>query len=246
MPMRYSVTQRIKAISQPHGGYLPIKEFTRTPLGNAEQLNPKENIHPALVGLTVDYLTRMMLVETPPEAFHIPLLGAKILGKEVEELPTDLSSDSIRLAVDLASYDVAVRATPERYTPTNRPDEDTIENIRILTNRVIKYHTENPIVWPGFTFEGGYTHLVVAGDGDWLTKDGLYDLKVLRSEPNSQHTLQILMYWIMGMNSIHGIYEDMRYLALINPRKDVVYTLDLEKVSKGTIEQVKRDVLVVR
>lgn len=244
-PVRYSVTQRIKAIKQPRSGYLPISQFTKEDLEDSAQLNQNENIQPALVGLSVDYLSRLVMGETPREAFDISLMGAQTLGIKVPKLPIDLSDESIKIAVQLSSYDVAVRATPLAYRPTNLPDEDTIENIRILTNRVVNYYDDNPITWSGFTFEGGYTDTVVAGDGDWLTKDGLWDLKVLRSEPNANHTLQILMYWLMGLESIHEDYKDIEYLALLNPRKNVTYKINVSKIDQEMIKKVKRDVLVM-
>lgn len=241
----YSVTQRIKAIKQPRSGYLPIKQFTRKELEDSYKLNPQENIHPAIVGLTVDYLSRLEMGETPREAFDISLMGAQVLGKFVPKLPIDLSDESIRIAVELSSYDVAVRATPLAYRPTDQPDAPTIENIRILTNRVINYYKDEPLVWSGFTFEGGYTDTVVAGDGDWLTKDTMWDLKVLRSEPNANHTLQLLMYWLMGIESIHKIYKDMKYLAILNPRKNISYKIKVSDIDPSIIEDVKRDVLVM-
>lgn len=54
----YSVTQRIKQITQPRGGYVKPKDFSVTVLDDKVVLNPLENIHPTLMGLVVDYLTR--------------------------------------------------------------------------------------------------------------------------------------------------------------------------------------------
>ena len=53
-----SVTQRIKQIKQPRGGYLPVKAFTVTTLDDGQALNPEESIAASLVGTAVDYLSR--------------------------------------------------------------------------------------------------------------------------------------------------------------------------------------------
>lgn len=45
-----SVTQRIKQIKQPRGGYLPVKTFTVTTLDDGQVLNPEESIAASLVG----------------------------------------------------------------------------------------------------------------------------------------------------------------------------------------------------
>ena len=63
-----------------------------------------------------------------------------------------------------------------------------------------------PVVWEGFTFDGGYTDRVTSGDGDLLTADGLWDLKVSRWPPNPTYTLQLLVYWRLGLHSTHPEY----------------------------------------
>ena len=55
-----SVTQRIKEINQPRGGYLPIKLFSVEQFEDHRVLNPVESVSPSLVGICVDYLTRFM------------------------------------------------------------------------------------------------------------------------------------------------------------------------------------------
>ena len=54
-----------------------------------------------------------------------------------------------------------------------------------------------PVVKDGFTFDGGYTDIVTAGDGDFLTFDTLWDFKVSIKPPTNANTLQLLMYYIM-------------------------------------------------
>ena len=57
-----SVTQRIKEIKQPYGGYLRPSTMDKVQLPNKEELYPEElypeeNIHPTKVGLVIDYLS---------------------------------------------------------------------------------------------------------------------------------------------------------------------------------------------
>ena len=66
------------------------------------------------------------------------------------------------------------------------------------------------------TFEGGYTHTVNAGDGDFMTADTLWDFKVSKKKPTKDHTLQLIMYWRMGLHSIHPEYKNVRYLGIVN------------------------------
>ena len=79
----YSVTGRIHQIKQPRGGYLPIARFQVRTLEDAHTLAPKENLHPTVVGLAVDYLTRLQLGATAEDVFQVALEGARraeILG----------------------------------------------------------------------------------------------------------------------------------------------------------------------
>ena len=55
-----SVTQRVKETEQPRGGYVKRTDMTNIPLGAGEEELGPENIHSSLVGLAVDYLTRIM------------------------------------------------------------------------------------------------------------------------------------------------------------------------------------------
>lgn len=66
-----SVTQRIKQIKQPRGGYLPVKAFTVTTLDDGQVLNPEESVVASLVGTAVDYLSRFMDGTAVEEAFEI-------------------------------------------------------------------------------------------------------------------------------------------------------------------------------
>lgn len=51
-----SVTKRIKAIKQPYGGYLPIKDFNHIQLKIEDELYSEESISPGLIGTAIDYI----------------------------------------------------------------------------------------------------------------------------------------------------------------------------------------------
>lgn len=131
-------------------------------------------------------------------------------------------------------------------------------------NRSLSFFEQyGPIVKDGFTFEsvnssedaykkmieskkgsyGGYTATVESGDGDFLTKDTLWDFKVSKSKPTNKHTLQLLMYWIMGQHAEQDIFKSIKKLGIFNPRLNTVYILDINKVSKETISIVENDII---
>ena len=249
-----SVTQRINKIKQPRGGYINPKEFQQTVLdgGGIDDLFQVENVTPALVGITVDYLTRFMTGSSAREAFKISQLGAKNvqeleLFEDLIACVKGLDDSSIDAAVKLSGFDSAYRAGIKAYRPVQniKPDTATIKNIRTMVERSLAFFFFFfPKTLDGLTFEGGYTGYVVIGDGDFLTGDTIWDFKVSKKKLQSQHTLQLLMYWRMGLHSNHSeYYKTVKYLGVYNPRMNVVYRLNVEKIPEDTISKVEREVI---
>lgn len=248
----YSVTQRIKQINQPRGGYINPRTLEVVSLGEGvDVLNPGETVSPGLIGSAVDYLTRFMLGDSVKEAFAISMLGARRIGKRstASRLMAGikgLDDRSIINAVKLSGFDVCFRSSPRNYKPIEgiNPDEPTIQNVRAMVERALHFFDEyGPVVFGGFTFEGGYTDTVSSGDGDFMTADTLWDFKVSKSRPTKNHTLQLLMYWRMGLRSIHTEFQNVRYLGIYNPRLNEVYRINVDDIPRDVIAEVDRDVI---
>lgn len=247
-----SVTQRIKQVKQPKGGYINPKSMEITVLGEGiEGLNPNENISPGLVGTTVDYLTRFMSGASALEAFKISILGAQLVNEKDNALKmasmiVGLDDSSIIYASRLAGYDVIFRAGIAYYKDVSEinPNADTIENIRTMVKRALNFfNLYGKKTVDGFTFEGGYTKTVSSGDGDFLTSNTLWDFKVSKTPPKKEHTLQLLMYWRMGLHSIHPEFKDIKYLGIYNPRLNTVYRITVDSISKEVIEEAEKDII---
>ena len=251
--MGLSVTQRIKTIKQPIGGYINPKLFNiieinddRLSLGEAP-----ENINAGLVGLAVDYLTRTLLYNKPLEAFRISIMGAELIDEKEQAIKkaksiTELSTKSITAACQLAGYDVCFRAGIAFYKLglSILPDDNTVRNIEVMVKRALNFFKEyGPVVEEGFTFEGGYTDIVNTGDGDFITADTLWDFKVSISEPKKEHTLQLLMYYLMGIRSIHKNLHTIKRLGIFNPRLNKVYLLNISDIPREVIKTVEKDVI---
>lgn len=247
----YSVTQRIKAIKQPRGGYIKPKEFVPIALNDGIELYPDENVSAILVGSAVDYLTRYMMGTPVDEAFKISLLGAARIretnyAQKLVSKIKGMDDASIINACKMTGYDVCFRAQIALYKPVKDicPDAETISNIRAMVNRSLCFWKEyGPILVDGFTFEGGYTNVVSSGDGDFLTADTLWDFKVSKEPPKNQHTLQLLMYYIMGCHSIHKEFQSIKKLGIFNPRLNMVYLLDIANISDEIIQEVSSEVI---
>lgn len=255
-----TVTERISKIKQPYGGYVPAKSFECISLDDSMKLSVDENIHASLVGMVVDYMSRFMSGKSVKEAFAISLKGAdraeKIGLKDAKAMAfvavrhiKGLDDESIKNACKLVTYDVWLRnVSMAMNTATEwdvNPDKDTINNIRIMVERSVKFFDEyGPIVCEGFTFEtDGYTDTVNSGDGDFLTCDTLWDFKVSKNNITSKHTLQLLMYWIMGIHSGKEEFKDIKCLGIFNPRLNKVYRICINEISKDVIKEVEENVI---
>lgn len=179
-----------------------------------------------------------------------------------------LDDKSVINTCKLVTFDVWCRnplgaMMAKRYNETN-PDKATVENIQIFVKRSLAFFEKyGPIIKDGFTFEpvnpddkaydkmiktgkgsyGGYTFTVDSGDGDFLTSDTLWDFKVSKSKPTNKHTLQLLMYWIMGQHSGQDVFKGITNLGIFNPRLNTLYLLDVSKVSADIIKAVEDDVI---
>lgn len=179
-----------------------------------------------------------------------------------------LDDNSIISACKLVTFDVwyrdPVAASLSKSCDEINPDKATIQNIRILVNRgVVFFEKFGPVVKDGFNFApveedpeafkemllsgigsyGGYTPVVSSGDGDFLTKDTLWDFKVSKAKPTNKHTLQLLMYWIMGLHSGQKIYKSITKIGIFNPRLNTVYLHDVKNISEDLIKEVEREVI---
>lgn len=227
------LTQRIKQVQQPRGGYVKPKTMEVRYLGRdgtaALVDRTVENVHPTLVGLAVDYLTRWCLNHQQSQHFasaeHIFSLsvdGATDLDRELgtnhasraadlcrlidespeynPDFPTPPTAAAIAAAVELASFDVVFHAGVQAYNP------DAITMPDATTIQHIATMVDRSLAFfrqYGPVAVAGF--LVSGGDvsgiGDFVTVDTLWDFKVSVNPPTNAHTLQLLALWIMAQRS---------------------------------------------
>lgn len=222
--------------------------------GGISELASYENVVPGVVGIAVDYMVRFCTGSSVFDSFAISRKGAFRVGKvdlfnKLAAEIVGLDDKSIANAIKLAGFDVAYRMDPRAYRPVEeiKPDSQTLENVRIMVKRGCAFLNEcGPKILDGLTFEGGYTDIVSNGDGDFLTPDTLWDFKVSKNPPNSRQTLQLLMYWRMGLHSTHTEYQQVRQLGIFNPRMNRIYRLPVGCISEEIIAEVEKDVIGYR
>lgn len=245
-----TVTKRIKEIKQPRGGYVSPKKFSVITKNDGIILN-EENINATNIGATVEYLTRFMVGAKKEEAFDIPQRGAFNVKEffVCQDLMDDiigLDDDSIDKACKLTGYDIAYRVGKHAYTSISniKPDKDTIDNIRVMVNRSLEFWKEyGPVRKVGFELKGKDAKYITNGDGDFLTEDTIWDFKVIRSEPSNEHTLQLLVYYIMGKHLNIPEFSKIEKLGLFNPRKNKIYLLNIKDIPEDIVKDVSEYVI---
>ena len=247
-----SVTQRVKGVKQPWGGYLKRVDFDEVCLGDGQEtLHENENVHASLIGMAVDYMARFMMGSSVDEAFKISLLGAKMKNKirtanKLKKSITGLDDESIKSAIKLSGFDVVYRNNGFGYVPVSeiKPDQNTIENVRTMIQRTLDFfNIYGPVILDGFDFKGAYTRNIASGDGDFLTEDTLWDLKVLKGYINKNHTLQLLIYWRMGLRTDQPEFKNIQHLGIYNPRKNKVYRIQVDEIPEETIKIVDQEII---
>ena len=247
-----AVTTRIRMVGQPPGGLLPLSLFDHVPLADRIGLHPRsmETVAPDLAGLYVDYMTRLAMGASKRVAFRIPLLGARLVNRtgEAEALLArivDFTAPSARAACLLLDFDAASRRGPQYWRPRRMvPDDATYFNLTRMVARSRAFFDEyGPVVWDGFDFEGGYTDRITSGSGDFLTADTLWDFKVSSYRPNPMYTLQLLVYWRMGLHSVHDEYRMVRRLGFFNPRRDEVWLLDVDRIDGRLVDWTDHELI---
>ena len=103
-----SVTNRIKDVKQPRGGYINPSAFKVETIEDGKVLG-EENLHPSVLGMVVDYLTRFVMGAPVAEAFKIPIAGYRtrmlLAGKEAITRDKKMKIDIESLLQQIISLD---------------------------------------------------------------------------------------------------------------------------------------------
>lgn len=251
----YTVTQRIRQFNQKKP-LLDPRRFDLIDLSDQEDLDEKENIEPYLMGRVVDYLSRFACGVPVEEVFEAARYGSMILSRE-DPCALDMYFDlldqvkcfdnpSIAAACKLAELDTVYRAGAESMHPLDgiEPDEVTAMHIRRLVARAEEFfYRFGPVTKAGFDLYGGYTDTIVNGDGDYLTQDALWDFKVSNYWPTGYDTLQIMVYWRMGLRSVYEEFQDIRHIGIYNPRFNRVWRIATADIESEIVEFVDKKVI---
>lgn len=256
--MAASVTGILANIKQPRGGYLPLSNFDIESHCDDLRVVGDYNIAPSLVGLAVDYGTRIALGNDPEETFKVATVGAGMVGASdvAESLIADIDAAGLKSGeIDeksvvslckLSGFDSAFRAGASAYRPVSEinPDRQTIEDIGnlILRTKAFFDASAEPVI-AGFTFEGAYTDDAGASDGDYICGNTLWDLKVSKNEPTIKNTMQVLLYYLMGLRSSKDGFKAVTRIGLFNPWLQKSWSISVLDLDESFLSMVENDIL---
>lgn len=84
----------------------------------------------------------------------------------------------------------------------------------------------------------------IYGDYDYLTEDSIIDMKILSKKITNKHTLQIILYWIIGMKSDKKHFSNVKHLQFYDPRLNVEYQFDLDDLTPQLLKPILEEVLM--
>jgi len=246
-----TVTQIIKQMTAEEiQRFIKVDDFKKTQYRSNSKLYRRESIPAYLSGVIIDYLTRYKLLKDPTKAFSIPLIVDidKEVNGEASKLVSQIKKfdkESVDIALKLCRYDNYYRTGKLEDTAQYKLTEHDYFNLGTMVNRATWFINscidKTKILEVDIEFDGAYTNKVTNGDADYLTNKVLIDLKTSAYEPKSADAFQLLLYYVLGINSNNSYkFEKLTHLAIFNPRLNAAYTLPLSSISKRKIEKVEK------
>lgn len=251
----YSVVARVRKVKQPRGGYIPVRSMELVNFSDGTVLGPL-TISPTLAGIVVDAIVRLRLGADPSDVFSLAGRVVDVYGVQDEvkwdkylkdfrsdrTANTDRSLRAVLVFCDLFQYGFVPAFGPiDLSVPYHKPADRAA--IRLMVDRTLLWLDSRIVVKNGFVMPGGYTPVVSRGDGDLLTKDGLWDYKVSKTSPTSYNTLQLLMYWRMGLHSDDPVAFDVPRLGVFNPFLNRQWSISTADIAEDIIHDVESRVI---
>jgi len=223
------------------------------------------SLRPQTLGLVFDYLLRTEialmagadLAEAIFNAFKVSFMGADLAHKydEAEELALKLAElyqkkkrdrkKIAQVASELVVFDAVFRAgyyNPDAEAPkVSDGDKNALDLMLGATECYLLEKQQLTSLGFGFTAIGAEN--VAPSDGDLLTKDSVIDIKCSVNEPTSKHTLQLLLYYILGLHEQPDTFKPLKYVKILNPRLGRIYSYEIAKVDVENLKHIESEIM---
>lgn len=207
--------------------------------------------------MAVQNLTHFICSSCLDSAFYIAEEGSYNLALHYKNKKLDeayklksyikgLDDKSIINTCKLAGYECIYRAGIQTYKPISEinPNKATINNIRTMVENNLKFFTlYGPLIEIECDFQGGYTQTITKGNCDFVTHDTIWDIKTNKTPPTSKDTLQLLIYYLLGIHSHNICLHKISKIGIYNPRINNTYILDAKDIPKDTILSIEQNII---
>lgn len=219
-----------------------------------------ETTTPSNFGTMLDYMTRcvlladenafdlanIMLKQYRKEELISPDDVAKVLDKEekLNQIPAQISSiddipdEAFDLATDICAWEIAYR-TGKYVKPTQYPDQTTTQHMKVMIKRIENFF--NTYGWPTRdAFDASTKNGLISGDGDYLLKNTIVDLKASNKTTMQIYWIrQLLLYYTSGFYN-HFNDEKIDRLMIFNARTDTAFYIDVADIDDSVFEFVNK------
>ncbi|MCV3734506.1 hypothetical protein OF375_02865 [Ureaplasma miroungigenitalium] len=156
----------------------------------------------------------------------------------------DLNISERFTQIDKCAKQEYIQLIKDNLTPSQKSIIKAMaKNVETLCE-YLKDNSDNQYVEIGFTIPDAYTSKITNGDGDLIIGNYLCDIKVSKYSFTSKYTLQLLIYYLMGLKSSKkAVFEKIKYLALYNPRMNLCKIIDVSTIDKNVIDEVNLKVI---
>lgn len=233
-----------------------------------------ESVSPSVIGPAVEGLFKMAMGQNASVAFRASFLGAILLDNigELGEKPDEFivgrhASQAQGLmdqlgatlgkgkpyeakhGIDLCTYDVVYRTgNPAYYRPYSRLTLETEENVYRMVDyakEVFKDLHEGDTVKEVAFDKESFGRYIAKGDGDFMTDQTLWDMKVWTKSFDKKVYIQLLCYYLLGMNgrTTRAHYENLEYIGVINPRLQESHRLRIADIPQADLDLVREKVI---
>lgn len=186
--------------------------------------------------------------------FYIHKLKDVFINKKIDEL----SYDDVDIIVRLSKYEEFYRSGIKSVEFLPSVNFDALDHVKIMLHRsenffnkygyprMLAYHSHfggqkgitSPLSYLGKNISDLRT--LIYGDGDYLLSDGIIDFKVSGyTNMRSSWKKQLLTYYLgleeSDLKQNKMLKNEIEYLAIFNPRDDMVYKIDLSDISHKQI-----------
>lgn len=258
-----------KTANQPEGGFLPVYCLEQIYGAPDKDLHPfyMENLPPRFASTLVDSISKFLAGAPLETAFHRTIVGAEMAEEyypdSVNRVKWHLARirgidrNSIFHAFEAVQYNdwyynflgALVQFQKNEEEKPSFPNRASLENVQLLIERSMAFfEVFGPVVQYDVPFSpNGYTGKTKGNaESDFLTKDTLWEFRVSRFRPNCHHTLQMLMYYIMGKHSQNPLYDTVTTIGIYNPFLDIVFRYNMSDMPVEYLREVELDILGFR